>query len=201
MTTGDYPPPPPPDPDFPPPPGGYPPPPPGYGPPTGYPVPQYGQSGAYPPPQAPAVGQPAGLGIRIAARFIDGLVIAIVSTLLSSLFSGNSTYLGMHSFSIVAPVFSGLLAFAYFTVFEGLKGWTPGKKLLGLAVRGAAGAAQPDVRQAAIRNAFTLLALIPCLNWVLVPVAFLVIAITINSSPTKQGTHDQLAGGTQVVKS
>jgi hypothetical protein len=28
-----------------------------------------------------------------------------------------------------------------------------------------------------------------------------VIAITINGSPTKQGKHDEMAGGTQVVKS
>jgi hypothetical protein len=28
----------------------------------------------------------------------------------------------------------------------------------------------------------------------------IVIAVTVNSSPTKQGKHDQFAGGTQVVK-
>ena len=31
-------------------------------------------------------------------------------------------------------------------------------------------------------------------------IAVVVIAVTINSSPTKQGKHDELAGGTQVVK-
>jgi hypothetical protein len=31
-------------------------------------------------------------------------------------------------------------------------------------------------------------------------IAIIVIAVTINSSPTKQGKHDELAGGTQVVK-
>ena len=80
MTTGDYP---PPDPNFPPPPpGGYPPPPPGYGPPTGYPVPQYGQPGGYPPPQ-PGAGQPGGLGVRFAARVIDGILVGILSFLLA----------------------------------------------------------------------------------------------------------------------
>ena len=31
-------------------------------------------------------------------------------------------------------------------------------------------------------------------------VANVVIAVTINGSPTKQGKHDEIAGGTQVVK-
>ena len=31
-------------------------------------------------------------------------------------------------------------------------------------------------------------------------IAVIVIAVTINGSPTKQGKHDELAGGTQVVK-
>jgi len=31
-------------------------------------------------------------------------------------------------------------------------------------------------------------------------IAYVVIAVTISGSPTKQGKHDELAGGTQVVK-
>lgn len=199
MTTGDYP---PPDPNIPPPPppGGYPPPPPGYGPPTGYPVPQYGQPGGYTPaPDRP--GQPAGLGIRFGARFIDGLVIAAVAALLTALFNPDGSYFGFPGFSIFFPILWGIPAFIYFTACEAWKGWTPGKKLFGLTVRGAGGAARPDFRQAAIRNGFTILGAIPCLGLVLAPIAILVIAITINGSPTKQGKHDELAGGTQVVKS
>jgi hypothetical protein len=45
-----------------------------------------------------------------------------------------------------------------------------------------------------------LLSLIPCLGWILAPVAYIVIAVSINGSPTKQGKHDELAGGTQVVR-
>jgi hypothetical protein len=37
-------------------------------------------------------------------------------------------------------------------------------------------------------------------GWLLGLIADIVIAVTINSSPTKQGKHDELAGGTQVVK-
>jgi len=42
--------------------------------------------------------------------------------------------------------------------------------------------------------------IIPFIGGLLGVVAIIVIAVTINSSPTKQGKHDELAGGTQVVK-
>jgi len=60
--------------------------------------------------------------------------------------------------------------------------------------------AKPDVQQAAIRNVWTLLNIVPFIGGLLTLIAVIVIAVTINSSPTKQGKHDELAGGTQVVK-
>jgi predicted PurR-regulated permease PerM len=45
-----------------------------------------------------------------------------------------------------------------------------------------------------------LLPIIPIVGGLLGVIAIVVIAVTINGSPTKQGKHDQLAGGTQVVK-
>ena len=114
MTTGDYP---PPDPNFPPPPpGGYPPPPPGYGPPTGYPVPQYGQPGGYPPSQ-PGAGQPGGLGVRFAARVIDGILVGILSFLLAF-------FIDMQTNIMVTGLFSGLLTFIYFAWFITMPVWS-----------------------------------------------------------------------------
>ncbi|BBZ75912.1 hypothetical protein MANY_12490 [Mycolicibacterium anyangense] len=191
MTTGDY------DPNaygqpqgFPPPP----PPPPGqYGPPGGsYPPPNpYGQPG-YPPPPLPGVA-PGGLGLRFAARLIDGIFVGIVALVLAFAFHATSNIL-------VTGLFSGLLTFAYFVAFEVTQGWTPAKKLLGLSVRGPGGAAKPNVQQSAIRNSFTLLSVIPYIGGLLAFIAYIVIAVTINNSPSKQGKHDELAGGTQVVK-
>ncbi|MBI3692526.1 MAG: RDD family protein, partial [Mycolicibacterium aromaticivorans] len=101
MTTGDndpnaygppggYPPPPPsgqPG-SYPPPPSGYPPPPPGqpggYAPPPQSPYGQPSYGGGFPPP-VPSGGQPGGLGIRFAARLIDGIIVAIVSFVLALL--------------------------------------------------------------------------------------------------------------------
>ena len=73
--------------------------------------------------------------------------------------------------------------------------------MLGLHVNGPGGAAKPTVQQSAVRNAFTLLPIIPFVGGLLGVIAILVIAVTINASPTKQGKHDELAGGTQVLKS
>jgi hypothetical protein len=68
-------------------------------------------------------------------------------------------------------------------------------------VRGADGFAKPDLKQSAIRNAFTLLPIIPFVGGLLGVVAMIVIAVTISGSPTRQGKHDELAGGTAVLKS
>jgi uncharacterized RDD family membrane protein YckC len=107
---------------------------------------------------------------------------------------------GMASNVLVTGLFSGLLMFVYFVAMEVTQGWTLGKKLLGLSVHGPGGAAKPDLRQSAIRNSWTLLPIIPYLGGLLAVIAYIVIAVTINGSPTKQGKHDELAGGTQVVK-
>lgn len=183
MTTGDY------DPNaYGPPPGGYPPPPP---PPNPYGQPGYGgYPGGYPP--AP-VGQPGGLGLRFAARLIDGIIVGIVAFLLALIFHATSNIL-------VTGLFSGVLTFVYFVAFEVTQGWTPAKKILGLSVHGPGGALKPTVQQSAIRNSFTLLSVIPYIGGLLAFIAYIVIAVTINNSPTKQGKHDELAGGTQVVK-
>jgi uncharacterized RDD family membrane protein YckC len=117
-----------------------------------------------------------------------------VVLLISLPFYGNDSY------GILAAVISGLIPFAYFVGFEVSQGWTPAKKLLGLSVHGPGGAAKPTAQQSAIRNAFMLLSVIPFVGWLLGLIADIVIAVTINSSPTHQGKHDQLAGGTQVVK-
>jgi uncharacterized RDD family membrane protein YckC len=101
---------------------------------------------------------------------------------------------------LVGTASSGLLMFGYFVVFELLRGRTFGKRLFGLRVHGPAGAPKPNLKQTAIRNSFCLLVIVPYIGWLLVLAASIFIAVTINSSPTKQGKHDELAGGTQVVK-
>jgi uncharacterized RDD family membrane protein YckC len=141
----------------------------------------------------PTHAEPGDLLPRFLARLIDGIIVGIVGYIVVFALQFQSNIM-------VTGLFTGLLTFAYFLAFEVTQGWTPGKKVLGLSVHGPGGAAKPDARQSAIRNSFTLLSIIPFVGGLLAFIAMIVIAVTINSSPTKQGKHDELAGGTQVLK-
>jgi hypothetical protein len=44
------------------------------------------------------------------------------------------------------------------------------------------------------------LPIVPYIGGLLGVIAIIGIAVTIENSPTKQGKHDELAGGTQVIK-
>ncbi len=155
--------------------------------------PTYGSDPRSYPPPFPAGLEPGGLVVRFFARLIDGIIVGIVCFLLS-FFTDTLSNIW------VTGLFTGLLTFVYFVAFETAQGWTPGKKLLGLSVHGPGGAPKPTAQQSAIRNVWTLFPIIPFVGGLLAFVAIIVIAVTINGSPTKQGKHDELAGGTQVVK-
>ncbi|WP_168990775.1 RDD family protein [Mycobacterium attenuatum] len=146
-------------------------------------------------PALPSGLQPAPLGLRFLARLIDAILVGIITVPLAML-----TEMHIGTTGLFTGLFSGLLAFVYFVAFEASQGGTLGKKLLRMRVRGPAGAERPTLRQSAVRNLFTLLAVIPFLGEVLMLFGAIVIAATIQSSPTKQGRHDEFAGGTQVVK-
>ncbi|MBJ7338253.1 RDD family protein [Mycolicibacterium sp.] len=130
---------------------------------------------------------------RFFARVIDGLLVGIVGLIVGFVTDTWSNIM-------VTGLFTGLLMFVYFVAFEVSQGWTPGKRALGLSVRGPGGVPKPDLKQSAIRNAFTLLPIVPFIGGLLGVIAIIVIAVTISASPTKQGKHDELAGGTQVLK-
>lgn len=141
----------------------------------------------------PAGATPGGLLVRWLARLIDGIIVGIASWFLAFLTDSMSSIM-------VTGFFTGGLMFLYFFAFETTQGWTPGKKLLGLRVLGPGGAAKPTAAQSAIRNSWTVLPIIPFVGGLLGLIAIIVIAVTISGSPTRQGKHDELAGGTQVVK-
>ena len=137
--------------------------------------------------------QPGGLGIRFGARIIDGIIVGIVVIVLAAIFGALGS-------TIVTGLLSGIIGYVYFVAFDVTQGWTPGKKLLGLSVQGPNGG-KPTLQQAAIRESFNVLSIIPFIGGPLGLIAIIAIAITINSSATKQGKHDEIAGGTQVLKS
>lgn len=126
---------------------------------------------------------------RFGARLLDSLIVAVVGGLIGYAFDYGTGWL----------LLQALLVFAYFVVLDVSQGTTLGKRLLGLSVTGPDGG-KPTVQQAAVREAFTVVGAIPFAGPLLSLAAWIVIAVTINASSTNQGLHDELAGGTRVVK-
>jgi uncharacterized RDD family membrane protein YckC len=189
--------------------GGYSPPPGGYNPPPGQ------QPMAPPPMQAPpGVGQPAELLMRFLARLIDFVLLGIVNAILVGFIvvgvfmSSSGGYLGIGDnwgASAVSSLLSSAIYLGYFTLMESRNGQTVGKMLLKLQTQGPGGGT-PSVEQSLKRNAWValgILGVIPVLGFIgglAELVAVITIAVTINSSPTRQGWHDNFAGGTKVIK-
>lgn len=127
---------------------------------------------------------------RFGARLLDSLIVAVVGGLLGYVLDFGTLWVALQA----------VLVFAYFVVLDVSQGTTLGKQLLGLRVTGPDGG-KPTLQQAAIREAFTVVGAIPFAGPPLSLAAWIVIAVTINASSTNQGLHDELAGGTRVVKS
>jgi hypothetical protein len=138
-------------------------------------------------------GGPAPLGLRFAARLIDGVACAIISIVISGFSSADDA-------GIVEFVALGAVAFTYFVAFEGIVGWTPGKKLLGLSVRGPKGASKPTLGQAVARNVFLLWLLIPYAGILIVIIPCIRQAMSIVKDVDGEGVFDKRAGGTRVIK-
>lgn len=104
----------------------------------------------------------AGLSSRLAAHVVDVLVLLPVfwgSMTVVAVATGNAGGAGFSMSGGDAWLAFGvyfLLMAAYLVGFEGLLGWTPGKRLLGIRVATEDGAS-PGVRAALLRNATRLL--------------------------------------------
>jgi uncharacterized RDD family membrane protein YckC len=134
-------------------------------------------------------GQPgpasAGVGVRIGARLIDHILVAIVSIAIAAvLITFNS---------IVSGVITSLLGFGYFVWLESSQGATLGKKLLNIRVVGPDGG-NPAVDVTAKRNVWMLLGVIPLVGGPLALVAVIVLIVTIAQNPHNRGYHDTFAG-------
>ena len=180
-----------------------------------------GQRGPYPPapgagygPAPTGIGQPADLMTRFLARLIDLLILGVVNFVLVGLLvvgalAGGSAGLGYAGGGFASSALYALLTSAislgYFTVLESRTGRTIGKMALKVQTQGPDGG-PPSVEMALKRNAFMaigVLGIVPVLGFLapfLSLAAYISIAVTINSSPTRQGWHDRFAGGTQVTK-
>jgi uncharacterized RDD family membrane protein YckC len=134
----------------------------------------------------------AELVTRAGARLIDHTPFSIIYTALNFFFD----------LGYLLPVGYVVVVYVYFVLLDTYAGTTLGKRVLGLRVIGPAGT-KPEFRQSATREAFILVSalvgVIPYAGDFLGSIVLVAIAWTISNSPTKQGKHDQLAGGTRVV--
>jgi uncharacterized RDD family membrane protein YckC len=135
-----------------------------------------------------------GVGYRLLALIIDGLVLLIVTCPLSIISfvatDGDST-----EFSGVSAAMNGLafvVTIAYYVVMEATRGATVGKMALGLKVVKADGS-KPDFGAAIIRNLLRIVDSIPFF------IPYLLGAILIWTSPTRQRLGDRVAN-TMVVR-
>ncbi|RZL72210.1 MAG: RDD family protein [Rhodococcus sp. (in: high G+C Gram-positive bacteria)] len=146
--------------------------------------------------------RPGDLLPRLGARVIDGLIVGIPMAVVTAVIS---LVLGSFLGSVLGAILTAAAAVGYFVFLETTRGQTLGKQILNLRVEGPNGGL-PTQQQSLTRNGFYVLSALagfPFLGFLfglLGVVAAVVIGVTINSSPTKQGKHDELAGGTRVVQ-
>ena len=154
--------------------------------------------------------------MRFLARLIDFIIVGVVYGIISgivlvSVIGLNGGGFGMgygggYAYSAISGVIGGIVYLGYFALMESRNGQTLGKMLLKLQTQGPDG--NPPSMDLAIKRNFWValgaLAIIPIVGGLIGSVAELVIviviAVTISNSPSKQGWHDNFAGGTRVIK-
>jgi uncharacterized RDD family membrane protein YckC len=138
---------------------------------------------------SPVPGTPAEIPARLAARAIDVIVLAAISGLLGWQIGFGFDWL----------VVTAIAVWEFFALCDTLWGATLGKRAVGLRVIGPEGN-RPTLKQALIREAFTILGAIPFIGPLLALAAWIWIFLSVRSNPLRQGKHDMLAGGTRVVR-
>ncbi len=124
---------------------------------------------------------------RLKAQVVDSMILALATTAVTLIIEGDAMVnVQRRTFWITGAV----LAFAYFTLFEWRGGATPGKRMLDIEVRSAAGG-RASLGQAVVRTA---LRVIDGLGF------YLIGAVAVWSSPERQRLGDR-AAGTIVVRS
>jgi uncharacterized RDD family membrane protein YckC len=132
---------------------------------------------------------PAELAPRVAARAIDVAVLVVVEVGLGRVMGFGFDWLALGT----------ALVLVYFAGLDALFGATLGKAALGLRVLGPDGGT-PTLRQALVREAFTVVGSVPFIGGPLSLGAWIWIGRSIRRSESRQGKHDRLAGGTRVVR-
>jgi uncharacterized RDD family membrane protein YckC len=159
----------------------------------------------------------AGAWIRLAALIIDSLVLLPVGFALGMgiglflVIAYPTVNLDMHGWLVSSVVYVAMSAalLGWYGGWQHGVGATPGMLVLKLRVRDPSGDDNPSLRAAMTRNLPLVLGTfgdfsgdetIDALLTIVTLVICVAIGITISNSPTRQGFHDRLAGGTYVVR-
>ena len=157
----------------------------------------------------PGSAAPASLARRAAARLIDGVLLAVATSVVGMVLGLNrSSPFGLSSYvdTAVSSLLNAAIFLAYWAYLETSTGQTLGKKCLGITV--TAGDGEPiGLAQAVTRNVWVVCgaaAVVPVIGSPLGGLASLVAVVTIAigihaDKLDRRGWHDQLAGGTRVV--
>ncbi|HEX6198357.1 MAG TPA: RDD family protein [Jiangellaceae bacterium] len=163
---------------------------------------------SYPPgrPEEDGSTSAANLGPRLLAKLVDFVILWVVYAIVvfpffvDPMLDVSALDVGFSASAFVAGLISFALYLAYFIVLEMTTGQTLGKKVLKLRVYGPAGG-YPTFEQALRRNGWMILGIVPVLGTLAVLAAGVFILVTIsNNTATRQGWHDEFAGGTYVVR-
>lgn len=155
-------------------------------------------------PYLPSGRTPAELWPRFAARIIDGLIVGVPGLLIYRVLVEGMGGVG----AVLAALIYGVTLVTYATFMEsGHNAQTFGKSLLGLRVLGPNGGV-PTRAEAFRRNSFYVLNglvmmpfwLVQFIALAVLLAAFISIVMSIQRNPQRQGRHDEIADGTQVVR-
>ncbi|NVN49509.1 RDD family protein [Mycolicibacterium hippocampi] len=166
----------------------------------------------------------AGPAVRLLAFLLDGLCLTIVSFLVSvpvafvlEVFSPGTIGDWTTSYDAVDAGWTGWAIYVvgsailllWFGAWQSGLGASPGMLLCKLRVVDPNGRSRPSFRAAVIRNcpqtllyfgSLTGIAAVDAVLAVITLGGYIAIGVSISNSPTRQGFHDRLAGGTFVVR-
>ena len=153
----------------------------------------------HPPPPAPPdepgrTATPAGVGVRLAARLLDGVLVGLALSAVLGLAGLPAPTLALGGVEAwTQGAITSLVWLLYYASCESLFGATLGKRIVGLRVVAEHGEV-PGPIAATVRNLWILAGLIPWVGGLVLLVAMIVIAMSISRHPHHLGRHDEAAG-------
>jgi uncharacterized RDD family membrane protein YckC len=136
--------------------------------------------------QAASALRYVGVGRRLFALIIDGVILGVIEVALGYAFGGAHMADGNVSISLTGlpAVIIGLVPILYFVVLEAVMGGTLGKLLLGMHITKLDGS-RIGLGSSIVRNLLRVIDILP--------VAYILGAILIWTSPSKQRLGDRVA--------